>query len=278
MKAERRHELKQNTLAHSLENLPELSRRHGTKILVVVMVGLLVVMLIRNRVTSSRTAATEAAYSINRGRDLIEQLHDASERVPSTQFVTMAQEFAKGVDQTVQHVLDTSDDPRLLAEARLVQGDFNWELAALPDPPGAATRPQLALAKSDDQLLNSAASAYQTVVDDRNAPKDAVTSARLGLAAVAEQRKQWDTARDHYQRVVDDPAAPKPLKDLAAGALSRLQNIQKTPLLAEPATQPSTTGPATTQSATAPASAPATNSADAKPQAAPSPQDAQDSK
>jgi len=105
-----------------------------------------------------------------------------------------------------------------------------------------------------------------------------VTSARLGLAAVAEQRKQWDVARDHYQRVVDDPAAPKPLKDLAAGALSRLQNIQKTPLLAQPASLPSTTGPATTQSATAPASAPATNPADAKPQAAPSSQDAQDSK
>jgi len=42
MKAQRRHQLKQNTLAHSLETLPDVSRRHGTKILVVVMVGLIV--------------------------------------------------------------------------------------------------------------------------------------------------------------------------------------------------------------------------------------------
>jgi hypothetical protein len=269
MKAERRHQLKQNTLAHSLETLPDVSRRHGTKILVVVMVGLIVALLIRNRVTSARAQADQAAYWLSNGRDLVGQLRDTSERVPATQFISVAQEISKGVDQAVQQVLELSDDPKVVDEARLVQGDLNWELAAIPEPPGATTRPQLALPRSDEQLLQAAADAYQSVIADAGkAPKESVTSARLGLAAVYENQKKWDGARDQYQKVVDDPATAKPLKDRAAAALSRLQLIQKAPLIAAPATSPAGTG-GTTMPTSAPGTAPTTGAADAKPQAAP---------
>jgi hypothetical protein len=269
MKAERRHQLKQNTLAHSLEALPELGRRHGTKILIVVAVGLLVALLIRNRVTSARAQADKAASFLSNGRDLVGQLRETSERVSATQFVTVAQEISKGVDEYVQQVLELSDDPKFVAEARLVQGDLNWELASIPEPPGATTRPQLALPRSDEQLLQAAADAYQAVIADGSAPKETVTSARMGLAAVYENQKKWEPAREQYQKVVDDAATAKPLKDLAASALSRLQLIQKAPLMAAPATVP-----AATQSATAPTSAPThapatTGPADAQPPAAP---------
>ena len=272
MKAQRRHELKQNTLARGLENLPEVGRQHGTKILIVVMVGLLVTLLIRQRVTSARAEAEQAAYWLNNGRDLVRQLRDTSERVPATQFVSVAQDIAKGVDQAVQQVLELSDDAAMVAEARLVQGDLNWELASLPEPPGAATRPQLAMPRSEEQLLQAASDAYQAVLADPKAPKESEVSARLGLAAVAENRRQWDQAREQYQKVVDDAAAPKPLKDLAAGALSRLEVIRRAPLVGQPASAPAlSTQPATSQStqpsttSTAPNTAPASG---AKPQAA----------
>ena len=74
MKAQRRHELKQNTLAKGLENLPEVSRRHGTKILVVVMVGLLVTLLIRNRVTNARADAELSAHLLGNARDTQEEV------------------------------------------------------------------------------------------------------------------------------------------------------------------------------------------------------------
>lgn len=270
MKAQRRHELKQNTLARGLETLPEVSRRHGTKILVVIMVGLVVTLLIRNRVTSARADAEQAAYWLNNGRDLVRQLRDASERVPATQFVSVAQEISKGVDEVVQKVLDLSDDARTVAEARLVQGDLNWELASIPEPPGATTRPQLALSRTDEELLRAAADAYQAVVADPAAPKESVTSARLGLAAVAENRKQWDQAREQYQKIVDDPAVEKPLKDLAAGALSRLELIQRAPLIGAPATTQSTQ-PATTQATQPATTTSAPTPPDAKPQAVENP-------
>jgi hypothetical protein len=274
MKAQRRHDLKQNTLARGLETLPEVSRRHGTKILVVVMVGLLVTLLIRNRVTSARADAEQAAYWLTNGRDLVRQLRDMPERVAATQFVSVADQVAKNVDQAVQQVLDLSDDARLVAEARLVQGDLNWELASLPEPPGATTRPQIAMQQSDEQLLQKAADAYQAVLSSPKAPKESEISARLGLAAVAENRRQWDQAKDQYQKIVDDPAAPKPLKDLAGGSLSRLEIIRRAPLIGQPASQPAlstqsattSTAPATTS--TAPAATSTAPTGEAKPQAA----------
>jgi tetratricopeptide (TPR) repeat protein len=252
MKAERRHELKQNTLAQGLETLPDLGRRHGTKILIVVMVGLAVALLIRSRVSSSREAERQAAYRLSHGRELIEQLQTAAQRVPPERFATVAAEISKAVDQSVQAVLESSDDPRTVAEARILQGDLNWQLAAMPEPPGATTRPELGLARNDTQLLQSAADAYQAALDQGGAPVQSQVTARLGLAAVAENQAKWDAAREQYQKVLDDPSTPKPLKDLAAASITRLETIRKPPLIA-PATTPSTsTQPTSTQSAPAP--------------------------
>jgi hypothetical protein len=269
MKAQRRHELKQNTLAHSLENLPEFGRQHGTKILLVVMVGLAVALLIRSRISSSRAAEEQAGYALSHGREMVEQLRANAARLPPAQFVTVAQEVSKGVDKAVQDVLDASDDPRMIAEARILQGDLNWQLAAMPEAPGATTRPDLALPRTDEQLLDAAAAAYQAAVDWRDAPRESVVTARLGLAAVAENRRQWDTARDHYQKILDDPNTPKPLKDLAATALTRLEVLRKPPLLAAPASAPSlpvASQPSTNASTTAltrPSTAPTTTPASA---------------
>jgi hypothetical protein len=255
MKAQRRHELKQNTLAHSLETLPEFGRQHGTKILLVVLFGLLVVLLIRSRVASSKAAAEQAAYALGHGREMVEQLQANAVRLPPGQLASVARDVSKNVDQAVQNVLDSSDDSRMIAEARILQGDLNWQLVALPEPPGAATRPDLALPRTDEQVLDAAAAAYQAAVDERNAPRESVVTARLGLAAVAENRRQWDAAKDQYQKVLDDPATPKPLKDLAANSISRLEMLRKPPLIAAPASAPSTAAasqPSTTPSTTAP--------------------------
>lgn len=256
MKSERRHDLKQNTLAHGLETLPDVGRRHGTKILIIVMVGLAVALLIRSRVSSSRAAAESAAYALGHGREMVEQLQASSERVPATQFISVAQEISKAVDTAVRQVLESTDDPRMIAEARVLQGDLYWQLAAIPEPPGSTTRPELALPRTDDQLLESAATAYKAALDAKSAPQESTTSARLGLAAVAENRRQWDAAREQYQKVVDDPQAPQPLKDLAAGSITRLETLRKPPLIAQPATLPTIEAamqPSTTRASTAPA-------------------------
>ena len=292
MKAERRHELKQNTLARGLETLPDVSRRHGSKVMFGVLAVLALILLVRWRITASRGEAEQAAFALNTGRDLIQRLDEAAEKgVPPAQLASFAQEVAKGVDQSVTQVLEATTDPKMVAEARLVQGDLNWKLANFPEFPGATTRPQLALPKSDEQLLASAADAYQAALAV-SPPVESAVSARLGLAAVHENRREWDKAKEQYQKVVDDAAVPKPLKDVAAAAMSRLVELRKPPLVAPPTTMqldflgrpipPTTgpaTGPATTQGTTGPATGPAIGPAtspvtapatgDAKPQAAP---------
>lgn len=285
MKSERRHELKTNTLARQLETLPEFGRRHGNKLMIALIGVLLVILLVRNRIASSREQAERAAFSLNHARALISQLEISFERVNRPeQMVAVAQQVARGGEEAVAQVLEATDDPRLLAEARLARGDLNWELANLPEVPGATTRPDLQLPKSGEQLLQAAADSYQAVVDSDSAPRESKTTARLSLGAVAENRRQWDKARDQYQKVVDDPAVPKPMKDLAVQALNRLPEIQKPVLLVPPsaapagqsstpsATAPSATTPSTTPSSTttSPATAPSTTAPSTVPATRPS--------
>ena len=265
MKAQRRHELKQNTLARGLENLPEVSRQHGSKILVAVLVALLVVFLVRQRIASSREAATRAAHSLDAARAVIAQLDE-----PRLAMVQNAQVLANVRQQVyseatdkLQIVLDATDDPRLLAEARLARGDLNWKLANFPDLPGAQTQPALQFSRSRQDLLKAAADSYLNVIEDPAAPPESMRTAHLGLAAVYENRREWDKARAEYQKVVNDTSVPKPFKDLAVDRLNNFDQIQNPPLIAGPATAESTLPTISAATTTSPSSAPVSSTAPA---------------
>jgi hypothetical protein len=86
-----------------------------------------------------------------------------------------------------------------------------------------------------------------------------VTTARLGLANVAEQRHQWDAARAEYQKIIDDPNAAAAFKDQARLRIEDLKRLQTPPLLGKPATAP-VEEPATTRASTGPTTQPATQS------------------
>src|ERR1051325_11078274 len=53
MKAERRHELQQNSLARFIDNLPVMARLYADRILLVVVLILLVIVLIRWRMNAA---------------------------------------------------------------------------------------------------------------------------------------------------------------------------------------------------------------------------------
>jgi tetratricopeptide (TPR) repeat protein len=253
-------------LARGLEHLPEVSRRHGSKILFVILALLVVTFLLRQRITATREASERAAYALNEVRGAIRDLDSAAERVGRPeQLAGILQQVSTSGEEAIRQVLESTDNPALLAEAQLARGDLNWQLATFPDIPGATTRPELQLTRTDEQLLQAAADSYQAVVDNGSAPRGTVVTARLSLAAVAENRGQWDKAREHYQKVIDDTQAPKPLKDLAVQRLQALEEIKNPPLIgrpatdeAEPGTRPATsTTPVTTPPSPAPAGSPA---------------------
>jgi hypothetical protein len=257
MKAERRHDLKTNTLARGLETLPEASRQHGTKVMVAVLAVLLIAFLIRQRIISGREKEAYAAYSVTETREVISQLDEAFGMGSPQSMATLRQEVATRAEEKVRQVLETTDDPRLIAEAKLARGDLNWKLANFPELPGAATQPSLQFPRSRKDLLQTAAGAYQEVLDDPTSPPESMRTARFGLAAVYENQREWDKAKEQYQRIVNDAATPQPFKDQAVDRLNALDDLRRPPLLAAPATAP-TSNPTTT---TSPSTAPATTGA-----------------
>src|SRR6187402_1374414 len=85
MKAERRRELKTNTLAQSLENFPLFWSLYGTKILIGVVAVLAVVLFVRHQIHSTRQTqvdAEQAYVQARTGVDGIRALGDASFRDP----------------------------------------------------------------------------------------------------------------------------------------------------------------------------------------------------
>ncbi len=71
MKSERRHKLQENSLAHSLENLPKMGRESGSKLLLGIVTVLLVIVLIRYYLMSREqkkemiaTELTNARYDL----------------------------------------------------------------------------------------------------------------------------------------------------------------------------------------------------------------------
>ena len=84
----------------------------------------------------------------------------------------------------------------------------------------------------------------------------------LGLAAVAEERGDWDAAKRNYEAVVNDSNVPTALKDYAKQREDMLADLRKKPFLGtaavspSPSTRPLVFGPETPQTAPAPTTAP----------------------
>ncbi len=150
------------------------------------------------------------------------------------------------INDAVSTVLNTSKDPGLLARAYIAQGDLDWKLANMPDPAGATTRPDLKIPNREG-LLGGAAESYLKVLDPpySNNGLDVFT-ARMGLAAVAENRGKWDDAKSQYKAIVDAANLPQSFKAIASQRLIDLPNYQKAALLnppPEPGSAPTTTAP-----------------------------------
>ena len=265
MKAQRRHELKQNTLALGLQSFPDFWRVYGGKVLLALVAILAIILFIRFRTQSAREAEQAAGESYATAVQAIGSLQNPP-RDPK-----LASEQRRAVqdqaDRAISQVLETSTDDGLKAEALVARGDLNWALARLPDP-AAASQPTSRPTESRDDLLESARKAYDAALALPGAKPLSVTTARLGLAAIAEQRKQWDEAKKQYEAVKNDSRTSPAFKAEAEADLENLAKIQSPVLLGKAATLPTTapafpelggtTQPASTQpTATGPAAAPA---------------------
>jgi tetratricopeptide (TPR) repeat protein len=237
MKAERRHELKQNALDKVIAGAPDYWRKYGGVALLVILAILAGFMLVRYRLQSAQEAQRLAAENLARARTSISQLAQINlYPIPAQQRENYRKQFSDDARSAIDQVTGNADEPKLLAEATLARGDLNYALAQLEV--GPATQP--AGAADRKTLLSEAETAYNQVLNQYPDQKETVRAANFGLAAVYENQGQWDQAKQKYQQIIDDPNAAEAYKFQARFRLSQAQDWSQ-PVLLAAATQPSTT-------------------------------------
>jgi len=290
MKAERRHQLQENSLIRNVRNFPEFWRAYGSKILLGIILILLAILLIRMWINKRDTARKQMAEELYSARSLLESLRHQHE-VPSAdprmgQMDPESMESVKPelvaqkrretwtkVDAAVVNVLQNSSDAHQLAEAKLLKADTNYHfgLLATLGQVGGVNKAR-GIDETPEQYFERAGQNYTEVMNQAaNIQPSQVAAARLGMAAVDECRKQFAEARALYELVQKEGpdevsrlqatnhlhvlAMIKPDQYISTQTLSDVPPPVRKPT--SQATQP-TTGAATTQATTSPATMPTT--------------------
>jgi len=248
MKAQRRHELKANSLIWTLQGLPEAIKKYQSQIALVLVLIALAVVMVRYRINLAQEKLQGAQQSLGVAADDLGRLKGMAYR-PGTDGIQYMREreiyYADGLQQADDAFQKAPDSQEAMkAEALLDKGDLNFEMANTPGLPGAATQPALRPAEPQDALLSNASDAYTQVLGNYGSQKFAMTAAHFGLAAVAEDRaaagdgSQWDAAKAQYQAVLDSDveAGFKAIATLRLGMLAQLSKPMATgmPATTEP--------------------------------------------
>lgn len=202
MKAERRHELKENDLAHLLDQLSDFMHKNGSRlglVIAVVVVALAVVGI----AVRSRAAALE----------------DAWQRKRSLSFETAAdgQQSLK----TLESLVAASTDPVFIMSGLLDEGRHALELAEkAPNPPGEA-------------MNAKAREAYEELLAKFPSNPLAFGAAHAGLATVEENAFALDRepshkekAQEHLQAILNrSDLAAMPFYKMATDRLARIDDV-----------------------------------------------------
>ena len=241
MKAQRRHELQTNSLAQFMDNLPAFLKLHGNKILLGIIFVALVIVLLRYRASSAEQRAEAVTMSLGNARNGISELKRFDPMMPPSQVASQRRQLLSAAKDSVQTVLDESEDPATKAQALLARGDLYWTVANLPPIPGAATQPSLQFAAGSEDFLKQAEDAYQQILKEYPDQKRAANTAQFGLAAVRENQERFDDATKIYKTLIESSDTSAMFKDLATSRLALLE-LAKTPVFVG-STQPTTPTP-----------------------------------
>jgi hypothetical protein len=245
MKAQRRRELKANSLIWTLQGLPETIKKYQSQVSLGVVVIALAVVLIQYRIRTGQERLDAARISLGNAADDLQHLRTMvfDPEIDGQTFMRQREGlFSDGLQQ-VDTVLQKAPDGevQMKAQALLDKGDLNFEMANFPELDGAATQPALRPAEPRETLLSNATDAYSQALGEYAGQKPVATAAHFGLAAVAEDRaaggdpSQWDAALAQYQAVINGDAE-QPFKVLAKQRLELLKQLELPATVDLPAT------------------------------------------
>src|SRR5262249_20212349 len=110
MKAERRHELQQNSLAKFLDNLPVMLRLYADRILLVVVLVLLVIVLIRWRVSAAATRTAQVADNLAAARSSVKQLEHLNFLRPPDQIASFERKLIADVNDAIEQIANNASN------------------------------------------------------------------------------------------------------------------------------------------------------------------------
>ncbi|MCL2647616.1 MAG: hypothetical protein FWD61_11515 [Phycisphaerales bacterium] len=230
MKPEERHELKENSLMIWLQyKLPAFLKKNGSYLILAATLCLLGYTL-----WNKRQQGIEATHS-----KFAEELVNA-------------QPGARNRLLKLQHLVNDCDVPAICAIALRDLGNYyltavnTGVVEATTSSSSSTTAPAAMIRIDPEEAMTRAAEAFNRIL--KNYPDNilAVGSAKMGLAAIAENKRNWDEARRIYQELVAPGARTGMTFAAAANAhLESLSALAKAPQLAIniPTTLPATTMP-----------------------------------
>ena len=241
---------KQSVAASAMpaEGIRGLWEKYGNAVATGLLLVALVFLVIRWRTSAAAQARSLIEGDLSTARDGVTQLRDARFlSQPPALLAHGRDQIVTQVNVALASVLNSGPEADIKARAFLEKGNLNWQLANLPALPGAATQPALRPLEDDSAALDKAGSAYNDAMSAAGAGKSATVDAeaRLGLAAIAENRSQFDKARDLFQLVVkaaDTDPALSVYGAIATAQLATLPALTTPVYLAPPthaASQPS---------------------------------------
>ena len=233
--------------------------RYGNTILTGVLLVAAGVLAFRWWARSAENARQGVLIQLETARQTTAQLRSPRmAALPPDQILAQAKLVQTTVNGALNDVITKADDAGTKGRALVVRGDLNWYLANLPELPGAATQPTLRPEVPADEVLKQSAAAYTTVTTLAGADKQSVAAARLGLAAIAENRGDWDGATQQLQAVAGETdVAVAVLAAAAKAQLAEMPTIRQAAYLAPEGGVPARPLPPTTVPTTVPATLPA---------------------
>ena len=252
MDSQHRHELKTNALASGLTSLPELFRKHSSKLLTVVAIVLLVVAAVRYKRSQDAVREMEVSQSLASGLASLAELNSriySPLGLLSEERQKMCDDAETNVKTAVEKVVNESDpkhDAGRLATAYAALGDLYWTLAN--HSPIATTQPATQPTTRPTHYLDLSRDAYLKVTKDFADQTQIVTAARFALAAIAENKRDWNAARGEYRAILESTTVLAADKLMAERRIAGVDELEK-PLLRLPASQPVIDLPTTAPSA-----------------------------
>jgi tetratricopeptide (TPR) repeat protein len=241
MKAERRHELQENELAKVIKKAPSFWQESGGKFLAFCVALVVIVVLVRYRISSNREAQAQAIDNISSARGAIaqlQQLRGVASIAPADLVSQQQRQLYNDANNLIGNAIGITDDRKVQAEALIAKADLNYALASMPPVQGAATQPILII-KPPKELLETASEAYRTVIGNYGDQRYATIAARFGLAAIAENRGDFDAAKQQYDQIALDTKDMPAYQQMASRRLNMLAEIRNKPMFGTPTTLPS---------------------------------------